>query len=594
MRIAKLASVILSVVVLTSCGGGGSSTASPPSSPGGVWLGTTASGLPRVGLVTEAGDFFFYSFDGTTVFGKLSAIDSIIEGELSGILGAGLYFPNGSTSGTGTLAGTLNSRNSMAVTIDLTDALGGRSTTTERLTFDDLYNAPSSLAATAGNYLDPHTASVVSVDSSGGITSLDVSTGCRIGGRVSPVDPRFNAYNLSVNLSDCAGQYSSLNGQSARGLGTIDSTVVPNIAYFGFTSADKNYASFRALSRLGSLQLTDTWVEASPLPMAVRSHSATLLLTGKVLVVGGTLSDGTASSRVRTFDEASSTWSGAAPIPAGRSSHTATLLYGGRVLVVGGYDATGVAQRHAVIYDPATDSWTSAGQTVTARVGHSATLLTDGRVLVAGGVGCGLACASVEVFDPRTASWSPAAPLSTARTTHSAVRLQDGRVLAVGGGDGSGNALTSAEIYDPLSNAWSPTGSLAVPRASAGIALLPSGKVLMAGSAGYAAVPASASTEVFDPTLGTWTLTGSMSRGRGYLTLTPLATGKILAAGGVDGTAVANTDLFDPDAESWKVGSNMMLPRYAHTATLLPSGGALLVAGEDVAGQSTDHCEIYR
>jgi uncharacterized protein (TIGR03437 family) len=73
-----------------------------------------------------------------------------------------------------------------------------------------------------------------------------------------------------------------------------------------------------------------------------------------------------------------------------REYHTATLLPSGHVLIVGGYDGdaydTGVPSlTDAEDYDPSTGSFTSAGAVVHIRETNTATLLPDGSVLLAGG-----------------------------------------------------------------------------------------------------------------------------------------------------------------------------------------------------------------
>jgi hypothetical protein len=64
---------------------------------------------------------------------------------------------------------------------------------------------------------------------------------------------------------------------------------------------------------------------------------------------------------------------------AARFEHTATLLPSGKVLIVGGGSSS------AELYDPSTGSFTATGNTITPRRSHTETLLADGRVLIAGG-----------------------------------------------------------------------------------------------------------------------------------------------------------------------------------------------------------------
>lgn len=57
----------------------------------------------------------------------------------------------------------------------------------------------------------------------------------------------------------------------------------------------------------------------------------------------------------------------------------------GKVLIVGGGDSGGTALRSAEIYDPTLNTWSSAGNLATERLLHTATLLLSGKVLAAGG-----------------------------------------------------------------------------------------------------------------------------------------------------------------------------------------------------------------
>ena len=78
-----------------------------------------------------------------------------------------------------------------------------------------------------------------------------------------------------------------------------------------------------------------------------------------------------------------------------RDGHTATLLPSGQVLVVGG----GSAQ--AELYDPASGVWTPTASLATPRSYHTATLLPSGEVLVAGGQdGNGGTLDTVELYTP--------------------------------------------------------------------------------------------------------------------------------------------------------------------------------------------------
>jgi Galactose oxidase, central domain len=136
-----------------------------------------------------------------------------------------------------------------------------------------------------------------------------------------------------------------------------------------------------------------------------------------------------------------------------RFRHTATLLLDGRLLLVGGAteaggrdlppDPDGTPQNQQLaraptptveLFDPVTGSFTEGPPLAHARWGHTATLLRDGRVLIAGGVGKDdEVLATSELFDPTTNSFVAGATLNQPRALHTATLLADDRVLILGG-----------------------------------------------------------------------------------------------------------------------------------------------------------------
>ena len=81
-------------------------------------------------------------------------------------------------------------------------------------------------------------------------------------------------------------------------------------------------------------------------------------------------------------------WTLTGSLATARESHTATLLPSGKVLVVGGFGGVGFGGTYlksAELYDPALGSWTATGSLVLERAYHTATLLSSGKVLVRAG-----------------------------------------------------------------------------------------------------------------------------------------------------------------------------------------------------------------
>jgi large repetitive protein len=189
--------------------------------------------------------------------------------------------------------------------------------------------------------------------------------------------------------------------------------------------------------------VANSWNATDPLITARYDHTATRLPDGRVLVVGGfggipdTLqASGAVLDSAEIYDPTSGTWSAVAAMSVARTEHTAMLLPSGRVLVVGGTDGT-TTFTSAEVYDPTSDTWSPVAPMAVARRSHAAVDLGNGKYLMVGGLNSSsspvFGVGNGEVYDPVADVWLPVTPMAVARHKFSAIAIGSGRALIVGG-----------------------------------------------------------------------------------------------------------------------------------------------------------------
>jgi Galactose oxidase, central domain len=337
--------------------------------------------------------------------------------------------------------------------------------------------------------------------------------------------------------------------------------------------------AFAAITPFPLLAQSGTWTNTGSLNTPRTAHTATLLASGQVLVVGGEDSGNNFLTSAELYNPVTGKWAATGSTATRRMDHTATLLPNGEVLVSGGY--LGVDPHYqpiytatAELYDPSSGTWKATGSMTVPRAWHGATLLPNGQVLVAGGTN---ATTSAELYDPSKGTWTTTGSLPNFHL-FALMLLQDGRALAV---DESDSSYTPGQLYDRSTGQWTATTNMYYSHSGVSTALLPNGDALVYGNkfSCYAA-------EFYNPSANTWSRTlGQCGNAISFGPLALLGTGKVLIAGGTvkysgKSFPTDNCDLYDPSTNRWTATGSLM-QSVRHSATRLLNGQVLAVGGSD-------------
>jgi hypothetical protein len=307
-------------------------------------------------------------------------------------------------------------------------------------------------------------------------------------------------------------------------------------------------------------------------------HTATLLVSGEVLVAGGSqvLFPVAPESTAELYDPQSKKFTRTSDMKFARYRHTATLLADPALPEFGMVLMVGEGPQIAELYDPK-GSFTATGTLLTARSGHTATWLKTGKVLIAGGAP---ATAPAELYDPKSGAFMTTGMMKAARISATATLLLNGDVLIAGG------ETQTAELYNPISGTFTATGSMSEVRTGHTATLLADGTVLIAGP--------DVTAELYHPAARMFTPVGFLPvLTNGFIGGVPGVTGStatlrkdgtVLVAGGRIGPypyfqSLASAELYAMQSEGFTFTASLNTARDGHTATLLGDGTVLVTGG---------------
>jgi hypothetical protein len=197
----------------------------------------------------------------------------------------------------------------------------------------------------------------------------------------------------------------------------------------------------------GTFAPTGAYVDAIP----VWWNTVSLLVDGRILLTGCAVQCAVGATEL--FDPQSGTFSRTAPMKGWDNVNTATLLMNGRVLLVGNVENDG-SPADAEVYDPAAGTFMFIGNTMAPHEFAAAVRLVDGSVLITGGqLPGGNGSAGSDLYLPASGTFAFAGNMTAARHEQTATLLDDGTVLIVGGYSVWPTPTASAEIYKPAPSA---------------------------------------------------------------------------------------------------------------------------------------------
>jgi serine/threonine-protein kinase PknK len=195
---------------------------------------------------------------------------------------------------------------------------------------------------------------------------------------------------------------------------------------------------------------TDTWTNATPLPVAV-NHAMATSHDGLVYVAGGYTA--LVFGAVNTFFLYDGfAWVPLPPMPEIRAA-AGMVGVGGKLYVVGGFTQQGQIATTTLVYDSESATWSTEPGMPDPRE-HHMVVEHDGLIYTIGGRvdTPDTNAADVERFDPRTGKWTELAPMHQTRSGHTCAAAEG--LIACLGGETTGAVFDSAEVYDVRADRW--------------------------------------------------------------------------------------------------------------------------------------------
>ena len=333
---------------------------------------------------------------------------------------------------------------------------------------------------------------------------------------------------------------------------------------------------------------TDTWTPLAALPKA-RSHIASVVRDGQILVLGGTNPGATSSKDVTAFDPASETWSKLPQLPGGRKTPVAGLI-GDNVWLTGGSLSTSTYRgRFADRWEYGPAMPIALGEVAGGMIGRSLYLVGESSV-------------ATLALDVGTGLWRSDLAARPFPGSHHAAEVIGGELYLFGG---IGASAGRVQIFDPISNAWRLGPDMPFAAGSSSSAVIGGVAYVAGGIVGQATTARAAR---FDPVSAIWTEIAPMPVGRNHAaSATDGASLWIFGGRGFgsgDNNSVANgfdtVQVYDPATDAWRVSTQpeqalAPLPqaRGGMGRSVYVDGEFYVIGGETVDGAGATSNRVY-
>lgn len=229
-----------------------------------------------------------------------------------------------------------------------------------------------------------------------------------------------------------------------------------HVAHRAFSAINSlMFIGLLASGAAASAEGTKAAADSNPLA----GQTSTTMPNGQRLLLGGMKGDAPTDEALLVSLGTSRVETLSARMLSPRANHSATTLADGRVLVFGGSNSQGGLVTNSEIFDFVTRQFQPINiPGLAPRSAHTAVVLLDGTLLLAGGVDAdGKTIDRAELWDPRTGEITEIAQdVELERTGAASHTLYDGSVLYFGGKDRNGEAVTTALLFDGPSRAFRP------------------------------------------------------------------------------------------------------------------------------------------